>query len=117
MSAHPKEKAYRSSPFSRLIHLFVKWQTPWSLLSGQAGRQIAAAQRPFAGDAEAWKAYWQAQGQPWRTMPEIDAKRQEELTQRRTIAPDIKKGIYPYKGMTLTRADIEWLLATHENGQ
>src|SRR5437588_12950275 len=86
-------------------------------MSDQDGKQATALPRPAPEDAEAWKAYWQAQGQPWRTMPEIDAKRQEELAQRRTIAPDIKKGIYPYKGMKLTRADIEWLLATHENGQ
>jgi uncharacterized protein YjbI with pentapeptide repeats len=30
--------------------------------------------------------------------------------------PDIEKGIYPFKGMKLSRADVEWLLATHENG-
>ena len=30
--------------------------------------------------------------------------------------PDIEKGIYAFNGMKLSRADIEWLLATHENG-
>ncbi len=48
--------------------------------------------------------------------PEIDPQRQKELDQRRATVPDIKKGIYPFKGMQLTRADVEWLLATHENG-
>src|SRR2546427_5724822 len=86
-------------------------------MSDQDDRQSAALPRPSPEDVEAWKAYWQAQGQPWRTEPEIDTKRQEELTQRRTIVPDIEKGIYPFKGMKLSRADVEWLLATHENGR
>lgn len=65
---------------------------------------------------EEWQELWQSQGQPWRTEPEIDAKRQEELNKRRAITPDIEKGIYPFKGMKLSRADVEWLLATHEKG-
>ena len=81
-------------------------------MSDQDGKQVAAVPRPATEDAEAWKAYWQAHGQPWRTMPEIDTKRQEELAQRRQIAPDIDKGIYPFKGMKLSRADVEWLLAS-----
>src|SRR5436305_409744 len=85
-------------------------------MSDQDGKQATPLPRPAPEDAEAWKAYWQAQGQPWRTMPEIDAKRQEELAQCRKIAPDIEKGIYPFKGMKLSRADVEWLLATHKNG-
>ena len=78
--------------------------------------QIPAA-RPAPDDREAWKAYWQAQGQPWRTEPEIDTKRQDELAQRRSIVPDIERGIYPFKAMKLSRADAEWLLATHDNGR
>lgn len=66
---------------------------------------------------EEWRAHWKAQGQPWRTKPEIDAQRQAELTKCRAIVPDIGEGIYPFGGMKLTRADIEWLLATHENGR
>jgi uncharacterized protein YjbI with pentapeptide repeats len=64
-----------------------------------------------------WRTYWRALGQVWRTEPEIDAKRQDELARRRTIVPDIKQGIYPFKDIKLSRADIEWLLATHENGR
>jgi uncharacterized protein YjbI with pentapeptide repeats len=64
-----------------------------------------------------WHQYWQAKGFPWRWAPEIDAKRQEELSKCRAIDPDIKKGISPFKGMKLWRADVEWLLATHENGR
>lgn len=37
--------------------------------------------------------YWQAKGFPWRTKPEIDAKRQEELNKRRAVVCDIEKGI------------------------
>jgi len=64
----------------------------------------------------AWQRYWQAQGQPWRIEPEIDAARQYFLIEHRAITPDLDKGIYPFKDVELSRADVEWLLATHENG-
>lgn len=65
-----------------------------------------------------WNDYWTTvRHQPWRTEPEISAQRQDELRARRaTIMPDIHQGIYPFKDVTLTRADVEWLLATHEIG-
>jgi uncharacterized protein YjbI with pentapeptide repeats len=53
----------------------------------------------------------------WRTEPEINVKRQEYLNKRRAITPDIKRGIYPFKGVKLNRADIVWLLVTHEQGR
>src|SRR2546425_7134033 len=53
----------------------------------------------------------------WRTEPEIDAERQKFLAERLTITPDIQRGRYPFKGVKLTRADIEWLLITHEGGR
>src|SRR5438094_615688 len=48
----------------------------------------------------------------------VVAARLLPFAQRRSITPDIEKGIYPFKGVEpkLTRADIEWLLATHESG-
>ena len=64
-----------------------------------------------------WQAYWQSQGQPWRTEPEIDVMRQEELAKSRLTVPDIGEGIYPFKKVKLSRADVEWLLATHEGGR
>jgi len=73
--------------------------------------------RPLHDDKEAWKIYWQKQGQPWRTEPEIGLERQTYLTERLGIEPDIKQGIYPFKGISLSRADVEWLLAMHENGR
>ena len=75
----------------------------------------ATIPRPTSDDQDQWKAYWTAQGEPWRTEPEISSERQEELARRRdTIKPHVEKGIYPFKDVRLTRADIEWLL--HEHG-
>ena len=42
-------------------------------------------------DGLSWSKYWEAQGQPWRTECEIDAKRQAYLSERRAIKPDIEK--------------------------
>ena len=73
-----------------------------------------------AEDVKYWKAmkqYWKERGQPWRTEPEIDEERQKFLSERRSITPNSQQGIYPFKDIKLSRADIEWLLATHENGR
>src|SRR6266571_4997255 len=88
-----------------------------STANQQNGKQAPASQRPTDNETEAWKTYWKAQGLPWRTEPEIDAERQKYLAERRCIVPDIENGIYPFKDIKLSRADIEWLLATHENGR
>lgn len=53
----------------------------------------------------------------WRTQPEIDAERQRFLQERLAIEPDVQRGMYPFKGIALTRADVEWLLAAHEDGR
>lgn len=83
------------------------------------GTQVTTLQRPANDDEDAWKAYWKTQGQPWRWEPEIDEKRQKYLDERRSITPDIDQHIYPFKDIDpkLSRADVEWLLATHENGR
>jgi uncharacterized protein YjbI with pentapeptide repeats len=52
---------------------------------------------------------------PWRTEPEIDEERQRFLTERRAILPNVEKGVYSFKDIKLDRADVEWLLATHES--
>jgi uncharacterized protein YjbI with pentapeptide repeats len=78
---------------------------------------LFAEPRPSTPDRQAWQALWAKQGQEWRTEPEIDANRQAELAARQGITPNVLQGIYPFKGMKLARADIEWLLATHENGR
>lgn len=74
-------------------------------------------QGPLTSDDERWIDYWQKQGLPWRTKPEIDQERQQFLAKRRNIRADIKKGVYPFKDVRLNRADIEWLLVTHEEGR
>jgi uncharacterized protein YjbI with pentapeptide repeats len=90
-------------------------------VSGQtlvpSNQLVVLPQYHLPTDREAWRVHWQAQGQPWRTEPEIDGKRQQELDLRRVIVPDIEQGIYPFKGMNLSRADIEWLLTTHDGGR
>jgi len=53
----------------------------------------------------------------WRIEPEIHSERQQFLAECLATIPDIKQGIYPFKDIKLTRADIEWLLANHENGR
>src|SRR3989440_12986486 len=52
----------------------------------------------------------------WRTEPEIDSERQRFLAERLVIVPDIQRGIYPFKDVKLTRADIEWLLISQQGG-
>src|ERR1700694_2151547 len=88
-------------------------------MTDQDNGQVSTLQRPISDDPEAWKTYWKAQGWPWRTEPEIDTERQEYLAKRRSIKPDWKQGIYPFKDIEpkLTRADMEWLLVTHESGR
>jgi uncharacterized protein YjbI with pentapeptide repeats len=70
-------------------------------------------QRPNANNPDAWCAYWKALDQSWRTEPEIDANRQIYLMECLTIVPDPRQGRYPFKNVALSRADVEWLLATH----
>ncbi len=73
---------------------------------------------PAPDDREGWRIYWEEHQQPWRTEPEIDEQRQSFLAERlSTITPNIERGVYPFKGIRLKRADLEWLLATHEGGR
>jgi uncharacterized protein YjbI with pentapeptide repeats len=85
--------------------------------SKQNGKQSLALQRPDDDDIKAWKAYWQEKGQTWRIEPEISVERQKYLAERRSITPDIERGVYPFKDIKLNRADVEWLLATHDDGR
>jgi hypothetical protein len=86
-------------------------------MSNQDNGQVSTLQRPTTDDPEAWKTYWKTQGWPWRTEPEIDADRQKYLAERRNVKPNIEKGIYPFKDVKLSRADVEWLLAKKDNAQ
>src|SRR5438874_1362007 len=82
--------------------------------SKQNSVQAATPQPSVNDDQGAWKDYWRVQGQEWRTEPEINAPRQQYLAERLSIKPNIEQDIFPFKDIKLTRADIEWLLATHE---
>lgn len=59
-----------------------------------------------------WADTWDARGMPWRTEPPIPPERQQFLAERRQVAADIEHSIYPFGGISLTRSDIEWLLAS-----
>ena len=74
-------------------------------------------QQPATGDRAAWRAWWSERGQPWRLEPEVTAERAQFLAQRRNVAPNVGQGVYPFAGQTLSRADVEWLLATHDNNR
>lgn len=86
-------------------------------MSEQPQTVEALPRRPAGEDRGAWRKYWIAQDQIWRTEPEIDEQRQAFLAERRAVVPSIGQSRYPFKGVALTRADVEWLLATHENGR
>src|SRR5260370_1219527 len=79
--------------------------------------QLSQHQQFMPTSPEEWRIHWQKQNQLWRTEPEVPLARQKELSKHRAIIPNIEKGLYPFKGMLLNRADVEWLLATHENGR
>lgn len=49
----------------------------------------------------------------WCREPEIAKERQDELETLRKIKPDVKLGQYPFAGVKLSRADVEYLLETH----
>ena len=85
--------------------------------SKQDATQAIIQQCPAIDDKEAWKAHWKVQGQPWRTQPEIDAERQQYLEKRRHRLFKENKFVAPLQDVQLSRADIEWLLATHEHGR
>jgi hypothetical protein len=41
-------------------------------MSEQNGTQMTTRKRPANNNKDTWAAYWDSQGQPWRTEPEID---------------------------------------------
>jgi uncharacterized protein YjbI with pentapeptide repeats len=77
-------------------------------------------ERPNTNDRDAWKTYWAARDMSWRTEPEIEEDRRRFLAERRAVRPEVTQGIYPFRdghgSIKLTRADVEWLLATNESG-
>jgi uncharacterized protein YjbI with pentapeptide repeats len=62
-----------------------------------------------------WHVFWASQDQRWRTEPEISTERQAELSTYLSVQPDVERGVYPFRRIKLNRADVEWLLANHED--
>ena len=85
----------------------------------QASTHKTTLQRPMNDDNMVWEAYWKAQDQLWRTEPEICKEQQEYLTERRKIKADPypPEFIFPFKDIKLSRADVEWLLSTHDDNR
>jgi len=80
-------------------------------------QQILPLIRPDAWSQTEWFAHWNAVGQHWRTEPQVSEARQAFLVQCLAVKVDLDAGIYKFKGVKLERADVEWLLATHEGGR
>ena len=80
---------------------------------------VATSTRPAADDRDGWRAYWRSSGAAWRIEPEIRADRQVFLAERRALTANVALGVYPFAGvsLSLTRADVEWLLAAHEDAR
>jgi uncharacterized protein YjbI with pentapeptide repeats len=73
--------------------------------------------RPTNNNHTAWRNYWISIGHFWRGEPEIPLDRQQFLQGKLDAARDSRYRIYPFQGVPLNRADIEWLLAVHDNGK
>jgi uncharacterized protein YjbI with pentapeptide repeats len=84
----------------------------------QGSPSLPWPQGSIANDCDLWRDYWQTRNQPWRTEPEIDVKRRAILNQYYTTIVDSERGCYPFKdlGSKLSRADVEWLLASRVDG-
>lgn len=54
---------------------------------------------------------------PPGALAHFEPERQKQLTNCLATVPDIEHGIYPFKGIKLSRADMEWLLATYGTGR
>ncbi len=80
----------------------------------QSPQRPAGACNTLLDESATWRDYWRTRNQPWRTEPEIDARRQATLDSYSAVA-DIEQGRYRFKDIDspLSRADIEWLLARH----
>src|SRR5579859_5570891 len=95
----------RSSLLYLLLNILLGSKANHSTTS--ANLQAMHSSRPSIDNYRAWSTYWEKQGYPWRTEPEIDKERQEYLAWRRSTLPDIECGSYPFKDVKLKRADVE----------
>src|SRR5579859_6564995 len=77
----------------------------------QPYQQAAILQHPLSGPADRgeWRAYWKDHKQAWRTEPEIDRKRQQDLERQLATIPeervlDMEEVLF-FKDIQLSRAD------------
>ncbi len=75
-------------------------------------RSISAQPSSSSAGHDLWRNYWRSQRQPWRTEAEIEKERQLELDRYKAARPATELARYPFTGVRLRRADIEWLLAS-----
>lgn len=71
--------------------------------------------QPSTSDPAGWRAYLQSQ--KWCREPEIADERKQELDRLRKTRANFQSGTFPFGGQKLTRAEVEWLLVTHGDGQ
>src|SRR5690348_349175 len=90
--------------------------TIWRCARG-AGADAMIDEPRAAPDGAHWPAHWNALDQPWRTELEVSVERQTWLAERRAGGMAAAAGEYPFAGVQLSRADVEWLLATHDDGR
>jgi hypothetical protein len=62
----------------------------------------ATPARPASDNADAWKAYWQAQGMPWRTEPEISTEARRILPRDAPSSQMSNKEYIPSKRLSGT---------------
>ncbi|HEY7780344.1 MAG TPA: pentapeptide repeat-containing protein [Ktedonobacterales bacterium] len=86
-------------------------------MSSQDDGPSNRCQPPNGDEREPWRRNWLAQDQPWRSEPEIAPSRQRALAAQRDVPSNVLRGVYTFQQVEppLTRADVEWLLATHES--
>lgn len=82
-----------------------------SAASPSGANEMVETHRTTPEDDATWADVWRARGLPWRTEPPISEERQRFLAERQALTPDVERGIYPFGGIRLTRADVEWLIA------
>ncbi|HEX6796224.1 MAG TPA: pentapeptide repeat-containing protein [Ktedonobacterales bacterium] len=91
---------------------------------GEAGSRAGGSEaavdspRPAQDDRDGWRRFWRERGQPWRREPECDAERQIALAERLARSAAVERGDYPFAAIapSLSRADVEWLLAALDGG-
>src|SRR5579885_1483764 len=59
----------------------------WKMSEQMGQPVVATVVKPQGEGRSAWRNYWRAMNQTWRTEPEIDAERQALLAERRAVKP------------------------------